>query len=129
MGMKMLVASFEEDKNKKLLADYKSLSEEVKITEFLNNFLKNRNIKELKVFEDDEEVFYKEIELKLAKSISLEVDERGKKIFIEIKNTSGNEKRKELISNAEDLFYFNILLKKYCNELSNNKNKIKLIIV
>ena len=129
MGMKIVVVSFEEDKNKKLLADYKVLSEEVKVTDFLNIFLQSSYITDFEVFEEDEEVLYKEIKSNSIKSMSIELDEKGKTIFSSIKETSGNQKREEFLNNLEDIFYLNILLKKFCQELLNSKNKIKLIII
>ncbi len=130
MGMKIVVVSFEEDKNKKLLADYQSLSDEINVTEFLNIILKANDIIDLKVFEEDEEIIYQEIKSSAIKSISINLDKEGKTIFNQIKEISGNKKRTELLNNLEDIFYLNILLKKFCQELLlNNKNKIKLIII
>lgn len=130
MGMKIVVVSFEEDRNKKLLADYKSLSDEINVTEFLNNFFKSFDIGDLKVFEEDEEIIYQEIKSSCVESISMRLDKECKILFGRIKDTSGNKKRNELLNNLEDIFYLNILLKKFCQELLlNNKNKIKLIII
>ena len=129
MGMKIVLVSFEEDKNKKLLADYKSLSDEINVTEFLNKLLKPNYITDLKVFEEEEEIIYQEIEFSSINSISIELDKEGKIIFDRIKETSGNNKRNEFLDNLEDIFCLNILLKKFCQKLLNNKNKIKLIII
>jgi len=128
--MKIVIASFEEDKNKKLLADYKLLSEEVIVTEFLDSFLESSDIGYFKVFEEDEEVLYKEIKSNSIKPMSIELDKRSKEIFHNIRETLGNKKREKLLDNLEDIFYLNILLKKFCQELLlNNKSKIKLIII
>lgn len=130
MSMKIVIASFEEDKNKKLLADYKLLSEEVIVTEFLDSFLESSDIGYFKVFEEDEEVLYKEIKSNSIKPMSIELDKRSKEIFHNIRETLGNKKREKLLDNLEDIFYLNILLKKFCQELLlNNKSKIKLIII
>ncbi len=130
MGMKIIVVSFEKNKNKELLADYKSISNEVNITEFLNIFLQSTDIIDLEVLEEDEKIIYQEIKSSSIKSISIQLDKRGKNIFSSIKKTSGNKKRNEFLDNLEDIFYLNILLKKFFQELLlNNENNIKLIII
>jgi len=129
MGMKIVVVSFEENKDKNLSADYKSLSNEVVVTEFLSNFFKSEDTNDLYVYEEDEKISYRELKSSSIESVSEQVDKECKSLFDKIKQTSGREKTKELLDNLEDMVCLNTLLKKFFQVSLANNNKIKIIFI
>jgi len=129
MGMKIVVVSFEENKDKNLSADYKSLSNEVVVTEFLNNFFKPEDTSDLDVYEEDEKISYRELKSSSIESVSEQVDKECKSLFDKIKQTLGSKAIKELLDNLKDIVYLNTLLKKFFQVSLANNNKIKIIFI
>lgn len=128
MSMTLSVVEFKNEHGQ-LQADYESLSKDVVVTEYLNSIISEEYMSELSVFENGEEVFYREINLASIKQLSPILDEYEDSLFIELIKTSGKNKRSEIIDNLRDLSCLNRLVKKILLILLvDNHSNVRLII-
>ena len=98
----------------------------VNLTEFLETVVGDLFV-EKKYFEDEEEITYKVIDYKTIVKLSEKIKDHEDKIFNEIKNTRGNEKKQELILKLKDLVLLsNVIIKALLQEC---KNKAKLVVL
>lgn len=98
----------------------------VNLTEFLETVVGDLFV-EKKYFEDEEEITYKVIDYKTIVKLSEKIKDHEDKIFNEIKNTRGNEKKQELILKLKDLVLLsNVIIKALLQEC---KNTAKLVVL
>ncbi|WP_320034372.1 hypothetical protein [Halarcobacter sp.] len=127
MSMTLSVVEFKKE-NGQLQANYISHSKDVIVTEYINSFISEEYISEFSVFEDDEEVIYRELDLTSVKSLSPEVDKKEDNLLTELKKTSGKSMRDEILNNLQDIVCLNRLIKQLLLMLSNKSCIAKLII-
>ena len=128
MSMSLNVALFQSE-DEKLQAEYSDLSKNINVTEFLNSFISEDYISEFTVFEEDEEIVYREINSKFIDELSRKSDEIEDALFVELREISGKTKREESINKIQDLTLLNRLIKIYLLSLKSNKSNLVKILI
>lgn len=129
MSMYLSIAKFKNVEGK-LDANYSTVSEkEVNVTTFINSLIPEKYISEFIVFEDNEELKYREIPNKYLTNLSKEIDNKTDTLLSELASSLGSSKRQEITSNIKDIFLLNYLIKTFMiNSHINNSNHIKFLI-
>lgn len=128
MSMLLSVTKFEKQGDR-LDAAYSTLSREVLVTEFINSLILEKYILDFAVFEDDEEVKYREISKESIAQLSSEIDNIADRLFKNLQSVSGKSKREEIISNIQDINLLNHLIKIFLfNQGENDSSTIRILI-
>lgn len=126
--MLLSVTKFEKQGDR-LDAAYSTLSREVLVTEFINSLILEKYILDFAVFEDDEEVKYREISKESIAQLSSEIDNIADRLFKNLQSVSGKSKREEIISNIQDINLLNHLIKIFLfNQGENDSSTIRILI-
>ncbi|HAX1978427.1 TPA: hypothetical protein JW675_004972, partial [Escherichia coli] len=97
MGMSLSIAKFEWQGDK-LDANYKELSQEVVVTDFVDSIISEKYISFFIVFEGDEKVKYREISKESLYKLSEEIDAKVDNLLNDLEQVSGKSRREETTS-------------------------------
>lgn len=129
VSMSIIVGRFQSN-GESLLANYTTLSREVVLTEFLERLISTLTTEDLTVFEETEEITYRQIhKINIIKIIDL-LETALYDTTEQLTKTKGESKRKELSEHIEDISKLGILINRYLTALiADSEKHIKLLIV
>lgn len=128
MGMSLSIAKFE-CQGDKLDANYKELSQEVVVTDFVDSIISEKYISFFIVFEGDEKVKYREISKESLYKLSEEIDAKVDNLLIGLEQVSGKSRREETTSKIRSIILINKLIKEFLfNQCADSTYVIKFLI-
>ncbi|HDN2673081.1 TPA: hypothetical protein ACGQVR_002288 [Klebsiella michiganensis] len=128
MGMSLSIAKFERQGDK-LDANYKELSQEVAVTDFVDSIISEKYISFFVAFEVDEEVKYREVSKESLYRFSEEIDAKVGNLLIDLEQVSGKLRREETISEIRSIILINKLIKEFLfNQCTDSTYVIKFLI-
>ena len=118
MGMSLSIAKFEWQGDK-LDANYKELSQEVVVTDFVDSI----------IFEGDEKVKYREISKESLYKLSEEIDAKVDNLLNDLEQVSGKSRREETTSKIRSIILINKLIKEFLfHQCADSTYVIKFLI-
>ncbi|AZK62343.1 MULTISPECIES: hypothetical protein [Pectobacterium] len=128
MGMSLSIAKFKW-RGDKLDANYKELSQEVVVTDFMDSIISEKYISFFIVFEGDEEVKYREISKESLRRFSEEIDAKVDNLLIDLEQVSGKSRKEETTLEIRSIFLLNKLIKEFLfNQCTDSTCVIKFLI-
>ncbi|MCU6387192.1 hypothetical protein [Enterobacter quasiroggenkampii] len=128
MGMSLSIAKFEWQGDK-LDANYKELSQEVVVTDFVDSIISEKYISFFIVFEDDEKVKYREVSKESLYKLSEEIDAKVDNLLNDLEQVSGKSRREETTSKIRSIILINKLIKEFLfNQCADSTYVIKFLI-
>ena len=128
MGMSLSIAKFEWQGDK-LDANYKELSQEVVVTDFVDSIISEKYISFFIVFEGDEKVKYREISKESLYKLSEEIDAKVDNLLNDLEQVSGKSRREETTSKIRSIILINKLIKKFLfHQCADSTYVIKFLI-
>lgn len=126
--MSVILAKFKTSGDK-LLADYSQIGSEVLLTEFLDRLISESATDDLIVYEEEEEVTYKQLHKSTVPDIINILEQELSTLFSVARKAKGSEKTQEVLNHIEDISRLNILITRYYLNSSVNINEtFKLLI-
>jgi len=112
MSMSVTLAKFKTSGNK-LLADYSEIGSEVLLTEFLDHLISEFATNDLIVFEEEDEIIYRQFHKSTMPEITNTLERESFKLFSAARKAKGNEKIQEILNHIEDISRLNTLITRY----------------